>query len=130
MTLTHVELSALDGIAVAKLDGEIDIANADEVGDALLGAAADQPIGLIVDLTLLRYLDSGGVRMLFKVAEQLGVSRRHLALVVPESSPLSRLIKIAGFGEAASVGVSVATCRDALVAHVDDDLVGDDDGDR
>lgn len=123
MTLTRVDLSAVDGIAVATLDGEIDIANADEVGDALLHAAADQPMGLIVDLTLLRYLDSGGVRMLFRVAEQLGVSRRRIALVVPESSPLRRLIKIAGFGEAASVGASVADCRDAMVA---DDLDADE----
>jgi anti-sigma B factor antagonist len=118
MTLPRIGISERDGIAIATLDGEIDIANSAEVADALLHAAADQPIGLIADLTRLRYLDSGGVRTLFKVADQLAVSRRRFALVVPESSPLNRLIKITGLDEAAWVGVSVDACRDAMVSEV------------
>lgn len=118
MTLPRLDMAASDGIAIATLEGEIDIANADEVGEALLQAAAEQPIGLIVDFTLLRYLDSGGVRMLFKIAEQLAVSRRRFALVVPESSPLIRLIKITGLEEAAWLGASATACRDAMVAEV------------
>lgn len=116
MTSAVVELSAQAGIAVAMLEGEIDIANADEVGESLLQAAAGQPIGLIADLTLLRYLDSGGVRMLFKVAEHLDISRRRFALVVPESSPLHRLMKITGIEAAVLLGPSVATCRESMVA--------------
>lgn len=118
MMSPRLDVAVCDGIAIARLEGEIDIANADEAGEALLHAAAEQPVGLIADLTRLRYLDSGGVRMFFKVAEQLAVSRRRFALVVPESSPLNRLIKITGLEEAAWIGVSVAACRDAMVAEV------------
>jgi anti-anti-sigma factor len=118
MTLPDIDVSTSDGIAIASFDGEIDIANAAEVAEALLDAAAGQPVGLIADLTRLRYLDSGGVRMLFKVAGQLLVARRRLALVVPESSPLNRLVKITGLDEAAWVGASVDACLDAMAGEV------------
>lgn len=118
MTSPRLGLSACDGIAVATLEGELDIASADDIGDALLQAAAHEPVGLIADLSLLRYLDSGGVRMLFKVGEQLVTSRRRFALVVPEPSPLTRLIKITGLHEAASLGTSVDACREGMLAEV------------
>jgi anti-sigma B factor antagonist len=120
MTSPRIDIATRDGVAIATLDGEIDIANAAAVADALLHAAADQPVGLIADLTRLRYLDSGGVRMLFKVADQLVVSRRRFALVVPECSPLNRLIKITSLDEAAWVGTAVDTCREAMVSDVRD----------
>lgn len=108
-----------DGVAVARLEGEIDIANAALIGDHLLRVAADRPVGVVGDLSALRYLDSGGVRMLFQVAEQLATSRRSLGLVVPEASPLHRLVKITGLGEAAAVGATVEDCLRAMRAPRD-----------
>jgi anti-anti-sigma factor len=120
MKSPHIEMAARDGIAIAEIGGEIDMTNAAEVAETLLDSAARQPVGLIADLTSLRYLDSGGVRMLFKVAEQLVVSRRRFALVVPESAPLNKLIKITGLHEAATIGASVDACRAAMATDLRD----------
>lgn len=114
MIPNRVPITAHGNVAVATLEGEIDIANAHVVSEQLLRAAADHPLGLIGDLSTLRYLDSGGVRMLFQVAEQLATSRRRLGLVVPDSSPLHRLVKITGLGEAATVAATLDDCLRAM----------------
>ena len=41
----------------------------------------------MLDLTEVRYVDSSGVRVIFELAAQLGISGRRLALAVPETSP-------------------------------------------
>jgi stage II sporulation protein AA (anti-sigma F factor antagonist) len=56
------------GARVVNLVGEIDIANADALGeklDQLIGAGADR---LVVDLSALDFMDSSGIAMLLRAA--------------------------------------------------------------
>jgi anti-anti-sigma factor len=97
----RLEVSDVDGVVVARIHGDIDFGSADDLGADILRALPDQARGLVLDLTAVRYVDSGGVRVFFELATHLYNSGRKLALAVPETSPVRRLIKITRLEEAA-----------------------------
>jgi anti-anti-sigma factor len=51
---------------------------------------------VVVVLDRVSYFDSQGVRALLKAQQRLATSRRKLAIVVPRSSPVRRLLDISG----------------------------------
>ena len=71
-------------------------------------------MGLVLDLTDVRYVDSGGVRVFFELAASLAISGRRMALAVPETSPLRRLIKITRLEEAVLLCASAPECAEML----------------
>ena len=79
---------------VAFVEGEIDIANAAELRDELFAALSNRPPGLIVDLSGVTYLDSRGVHVLLELAERMKVRHLQLRLVVPESTPIKRVLQL------------------------------------
>ncbi len=71
---------------------------------------------LVLDLTETRYLDSAGIDMLFRLGERLRERRARLVLVIPDSSPLRRLVEIVGLPRSAPV---CQTLEQALAACSD-----------
>jgi anti-anti-sigma factor len=51
-------------------------------------------IQLIIDLADTRYLDSAAIALLFDVAKRLGRRRQGLRLVLPQGSPLERVLAL------------------------------------
>lgn len=84
------------------LGGEIDMANADHLGDQMHAAIGNQVMGVVVDLTDVTYFDSAGVRVLAMLASRLHQLRVDLQLVVPEGSLARRVVEIAGLGALAT----------------------------
>ena len=76
-----------DGVVVARIEGDIDFGSAGDLGRDVLRDLPDAAVGLVLDLTDVRYVDSGGVRVFFELAAQLDMSGRRVALAVPETSP-------------------------------------------
>lgn len=109
-----VEFDEIDGVVVARLRGDIDFGAADDLGHELFAAIPDEAEGLVVDLTDVRYVDSGGVRMFFALASRLDTGRRKLALSLPETSPLRRLIKITRLEEVALLCSSSEECAEMV----------------
>ena len=103
MTLATVT-SDLDGdhLSVA-LAGEIDLSNADDVQSQILELTSNQLMHVLVDLSELEYLDSAGLRMLFRLAGRLSVSQIGLELLVPEGSPAREMIELVGLSSVATV---------------------------
>lgn len=95
---------------VATVSAEIDLANAPDLFDELRRGVRSEARGLIVDLSTVRYLDSAGVQSLFDVARELQISRQHLGLVLPETSPIRRLVKITRLDEVAALAPTVDAC--------------------
>jgi anti-anti-sigma factor len=89
-----IRILDLDGVPMASLEGEIDIANASELRDALFAALSNQPAGLIVDLSGVTYLDSRGVHALLELAERMKVRHQQLRLVVPDAAPIKRVLQL------------------------------------
>jgi anti-sigma B factor antagonist len=108
-----IDIALLDDAVVARLEGDIDLANTPTLSATILEAIPNDAIGLIVDLTDVRYIDSVGIRMLFTFVRSLHASRQGMAVVVPADSPVQKLLKITHLDEAA---VFRGTVDDAIVA--------------
>lgn len=105
--LVQVRIQRRDSLTIVHLSGEIDLSNASTVRDELLAAVERPSSGLIVDGTELRYIDSVGIRSLFEVAIRLKERDQALRLVLPEQSPIRRVIEITAFDTVAPVLASV-----------------------
>jgi stage II sporulation protein AA (anti-sigma F factor antagonist) len=84
---------ALRGDAIlARLSGEVDLANAQSVKERLLDAVPNTASGLVLDLSATHHLDSSGVRLIFELAERLDNRRQKLEIVVPDESNIRRVL--------------------------------------
>lgn len=97
MSATKVESSAENGLMRVTLHGEIDLANAEAVEDELRVAISPQLSAVSVDLTDLIYIDSAGIRILYRLASQLQTLRIVPEFIVPLDAPARRLIELSGF---------------------------------
>jgi len=74
--------------------GEMDVTNSDE----LIGQAGDQATNdvqrLILDLSGLQFLDSSGIRALVALVRRLSARGTVVTMVVPEESPIRRILEI------------------------------------
>jgi anti-anti-sigma factor len=110
----RLELTDDAGVAVARIEGDIDFDSAGDLGRDILRALPDASAGLVLDLSNVRYVDSGGVRVFFALASHLEASGRRVALAVPETSPIRRLIKITRLEEAILLCTSARECTEMI----------------
>jgi anti-sigma B factor antagonist len=91
-------LTVVEGwpMPVAQLSGEIDAANAGEIGAGLRGLLTNRSFALIVDLTPTTYLDSAGINLLFGLGEDLERRQQELHLVIDAQSPIARMVSLTG----------------------------------
>jgi anti-anti-sigma factor len=109
-----------DGVVVARLEGEIDMSNAEELRKALVRNMTNEVFGLVLDLSEVNYFDSAGIHMLFELREQLKNRGQQLRLVVPPGSPVGDSLRISGVA-------AVVVLDEALESAIDRiDRPGDD----
>jgi anti-anti-sigma factor len=101
--LVELAIEDREGVVVAHVSGELDIAGASRTGDAIAGAVPTSAQGLIVDCSNLDFIDSSGVAMLFGLARRLGSRRQQLRVVAPDGGPVTRVLDIVEFDRAAPV---------------------------
>lgn len=116
--LADAHTSEHDGIVVARLGGEVDLSNADELEAALTGAVPNTALGLVVDLTGTSFLGSSGVSLLFDLAERLRDRQQQLRLAVPDDSPLWGVLEIVDIRSAIPVAPTAIDAVAALRAAV------------
>ena len=110
-TLSEIDVVRHGGTVVAHLSGEVDMTNAAHVREELLAAVPNDVLALVVDLEGCRYLDSAAIEVVFDLSRRLQWRRQELRLVVPDSSPLSRVLTLT---EVNSVAPVHATLQAAL----------------
>jgi anti-anti-sigma factor len=93
-TTAQIAVDQVDGWAVARVDGELDMTNCDFVRGELIRAVSGEAEGMVVDLTGTLYLDSAAIELLFELARRLGRRRQQLRIVLPTGSPLQRVIQL------------------------------------
>jgi anti-anti-sigma factor len=102
-----------DSVGIVTLTGEMDIVRAQELRERLLGAVRNEDLGLVVDLTNTTYIDSVGVSLLFELAERLSERQLRLAVVVPETGLVERVLKIVNLDSVTEIH---STVEEALAA--------------
>jgi anti-anti-sigma factor len=94
VTSAEVAIERQGGAVVAHLSGEVDMTNAARVREELLVSVPNDALALVIDLNGCRYLDSAAIEVIFDLARRLGRRRQELKLVLPEGSPLSRVLSL------------------------------------
>jgi anti-sigma B factor antagonist len=90
-----VTVDSSDRSTVLKLDGELDVATAPALEEAMASAFGADPSSMVVDLTDLTFLDSTGIRVLVtagRVAEGTGCA---IVLMAP-TAPVLRALRLTG----------------------------------
>ena len=73
--LADVRFEAVDSVVVARLEGEIDMSNAGELGTAITGRVPADAVAVVLDLGGVDYLDSAGIHVVFQLRERLEAAR-------------------------------------------------------
>jgi anti-sigma B factor antagonist len=102
-TLAQIAVERHGGTVVARLSGEVDMTNAARVREQLLDAVPNDVLALVIDLDDCRYLDSAAIEVVFDLARRLARRRQELRLVVPDSSPLARVLVLTDVNSVAPV---------------------------
>ena len=103
MTIAEVQ-AGRDGTAVVLVvTGEIDLTNWQAVGERINAEITNQTTQVTVDLGGLTYLDSSGLRLLFKLADRLSFLQVGLTLVVPDAAVSRRVIQLSGLDRVVEV---------------------------
>jgi anti-sigma B factor antagonist len=108
-----IEFDHRDSLGIARLRGDVDITQAGALREQLLGAIRNDDLGLVVDLTDARYVDSVGVSLLFELAERLAGRQMRFAVVVPQEGLVERVLTIVDLKSVAEVHRDL---EDALAA--------------
>jgi len=106
-------LGELQGVCVAALDGDVDLAVVDRLAAELDGAAGSAVPSLVVDLTGVTYLDSAGVHLLFKIAHRRHSSGGTTRLAVG-AGPVRRVLELTGVESALGMDSTVAEAIERL----------------
>jgi anti-anti-sigma factor len=92
--LAELAFEDRDSVRIAALSGELDLSNVRDVSDALAAAVPADSLGLVIDMTELRHLDSAGLRMLFDLRRRLGQRRQEVVLAVPAQARVRDVLEL------------------------------------
>lgn len=92
--LAEISRRDVDGVDVVRVDGEVDLTNADAVRQAV---EATSSASVVLDLTGIAFLDSSGIRAIDLGHRRLRSERRSLLIVSPPESPADWTFRVAGF---------------------------------
>lgn len=112
--LARIVADTHDGHPVARIEGEIDMSNAQLIEDRLRSLVTNRSVALVVDLGPTTYLDSSGITLLFALSEELRRRQQELHVVVPEGSPIGRVLEITGLGQAVPVHATLGSALERV----------------
>jgi anti-anti-sigma factor len=96
MNLGDVQLKTQDSMVIARLTGEIDLSNAQGVGQAIARGITHEALGLVLDLTGLDFLDSAGVQLIYQLRRDLRARGQDLILAISDDSAPADTLRLAG----------------------------------
>jgi anti-anti-sigma factor len=111
MSLADVQITLAPHAVVARVTGEVDMSNAEEMGATVIGATPTEAQGVVLDLSSVDYMDSAGIYVIYGMRSSLQARGQTLVLVIPPSSPVHDALRLSG---AERPGEMVGTLDDAL----------------
>ena len=103
MTVAAVHVEGDADWPVARLTGEIDLSNVDDLTFAVEAAVSNRALGVVLDLTDVTYLDSTGLRLIFRMLRKLQDRQQVLRLVVPDGALILRVLRLGGVPDVVTV---------------------------
>jgi anti-anti-sigma factor len=111
-----VRFETIGRVVVARLEGEIDMSNAHELGAAITGRVSSEAQALVLDLAAVEYLDSAGIHVVYELRERLKRRGQEIRLVVAPDSPVATALHYADvprtFAATETVQAAIAELED------------------
>jgi anti-anti-sigma factor len=107
MPMADLMVETAGDVVVARLDGEIDMSNARDIGEAVSRKVFSEARGLVLDLSDVGYVDSAAIQMIFELRERLQTRGQQIRLVVAPGSPIAEALRVADVPGAVGVEASV-----------------------
>lgn len=114
MRLAELTVEPWNAVIYAKLSGEVDMSNADELREDLSEKTPNDALGLVLDLVDVGYLDSAGIHLIHRLREDLRARGQKLKLVIPPDSLINDTLRLAGLDWADEIADTVGAARQAL----------------
>jgi anti-anti-sigma factor len=96
MSLADVQITLSQYALLARLSGEIDMSNAEDMGATVVGATPNEVTGVVLDLSDVEYLDSAGIYVIFGMRASLQARGQTLIMVIPPDSPVHDALRLSG----------------------------------
>lgn len=112
--IERIDPAAAGGPLTFAISGEIDLAVADELTEAIEPAASAGSQPLVIDLVGTSFIDSSGIRVLLKAHRLLAEAGEQCALVLAPGSVAERTLELTGVTDAFPTFPS----REAAVAEL------------
>jgi stage II sporulation protein AA (anti-sigma F factor antagonist) len=114
MNLARIEYEHHGRALVVRIEGEIDLSNAEQIRTDVSEAVPHDAVGVALDLTATRYLDSSGIRFLFDLAQRLHARRQQLVLIVNDEALVRRVILLTKLDDAVPLHETLENALAAL----------------
>ena len=132
MSLAELHTEVVDRVLIARIEGEVDMSNAAEIGSAISDRISNESLGLVLDLSSVGYMDSAAIHTLFELRAGLRNRGQEMRLVIPPDATVAHALRImdvprtigaAESNEAAveSIVAAVPQARSALGSNLDRD---------
>jgi anti-anti-sigma factor len=96
MNLADIQITLTPNALVARVSGEIDMSNAEEMGSTVIAATPNDAYGVVLDLSGVDYLDSAGIYVIYGMRSSLQARGQSLMLVIPPGSPVHDTLRLSG----------------------------------
>lgn len=120
MRRADIQFSTRGRAVIARLEGELDMSNAGEVGQALAEGTPNDLLALILDLSSLDYIDTAGIQLIYRLREGLRIRGQELRIVIARSSMAHDALRLAGVSGYADIVETVDQAFQALPAQAAD----------
>ena len=121
MRLADVQIIHREGAVIARVTGEIDMSNAADLRGAIIDATPNDALGVILDLSVIDYIDSAGIHLLYRLGDSLRTRGQTLRIVIPPESAASDALRLAGVKRHVDVVAEVDEGLRGLAARTSDE---------
>jgi anti-sigma B factor antagonist len=112
--LADVTIETTGRLVVARLDGEIDLSNATEIGAVIANGVPNEALALVIDLTKVDYVDSAGIHVLFELRDRLKTRGQEIGLVVSRDAEIIEALRYAYLPEVVAVFESLDAATESF----------------
>jgi anti-anti-sigma factor len=112
--LARLSLESDGDVELARVAGEVDASNVDELSENLLEGVSKDARAVVLDLTDTSYIDSSGISLIFDAAARLRNRRQELRLVVPPHSFVGEVLSAVSMQESVPIDPELADALEAV----------------
>jgi len=112
--LAKLSVETEGDVELARVAGEVDASNVDNLTAQLLDALSNQTRAVILDLSDTSYIDSSGISLIFDTAARMKNRRQQLRLVVAPKSFVGEVLAAVSMADSIPIDPELAEARRAV----------------